>query len=207
MDVRKRTFKPYRQHGRPGWVVTFWHPQMKKAVCRGLGTTDQREAEVIVADLRAICADPVFWNKANTREGFHPRACDAFFGAQAFLSERLEPGQISAEREFRHVARVVEQLKTTEYERIYQRIIGGNPYVEEAMYWEWPAFKVVYDELWGHPIARRHLVEIMIGWSIDVRNATLARKCLEAQVRMAREPQAPAATAAPQHRRRGKGKT
>ena len=54
---------------RPGWSVTFSHPSRTDArgklglkVRRGLGTTDDAEADRLVGQLDTLLADPSWWS-------------------------------------------------------------------------------------------------------------------------------------------------
>lgn len=60
-----------QSQGRPGWSILFRHPQPHESqgkpglrVRRGLGTTDQVEAEAMVAQMNELLADRTFWNPA-----------------------------------------------------------------------------------------------------------------------------------------------
>ena len=73
---------------RPGWSVTFNHPRRTDArgkglkVRRGLGTTDDAEADQLVAQLNALLADPNWWSldrRAEAEQQFSGVIVAAFF--------------------------------------------------------------------------------------------------------------------------------
>lgn len=75
--------------GRPGWSVTFRHPRRCDArgryglrVRRGLGTTDEAEADRIVNDLNILLGDDSWWSpdrRADAGQRLDPIAVAAFF--------------------------------------------------------------------------------------------------------------------------------
>ena len=75
--------------GRPGWSVTFRHPRRCDArgryglrVRRGLGTTDEAEADRIVNDLNVLLGDDSWWSadrRADAEQRLDPIAVAAFF--------------------------------------------------------------------------------------------------------------------------------
>ena len=75
--------------GRPGWSVTFRHPRRCDArgryglrVRRGLGTTDEAEADRIVDDLNVLLGDDSWWSpdrRADAEQQLDPIAVAAFF--------------------------------------------------------------------------------------------------------------------------------
>ncbi len=74
---------------RPGWSVTFRHPRRRDArgkyglkVRRGLNTTDNVEADRLVAQLNSLLADPTWWSLDRRMEAertFAVPAVSAFF--------------------------------------------------------------------------------------------------------------------------------
>ncbi|MDE0463424.1 MAG: hypothetical protein OXH93_13490 [Caldilineaceae bacterium] len=74
---------------RPGWSVTFRHPRRRDArgkyglkVRRGLNTTDDVEADRLVAQLNSLLADPTWWSLDRRMEAertFAEPAVSAFF--------------------------------------------------------------------------------------------------------------------------------
>lgn len=76
--------------GRPGWSVIFRHPLRRDArgkpglkVRRGLNTSDDREADELVGQIKKLLADRSWWSadrRADAeREGFAPQVIAAFF--------------------------------------------------------------------------------------------------------------------------------
>lgn len=74
---------------RPGWSISFRHPLRNDPrgraglkMRRGLGTSDEREAEVMVAEMNAILADQSWWNAAKRFEAvsrFSQPVVEAFY--------------------------------------------------------------------------------------------------------------------------------
>ena len=67
--MSERQFRATLSKGRSGWCVIFRHPvalaadgKQKLRVRRGLGTRDESEAGLLVAQLNEILSDPTFWN-------------------------------------------------------------------------------------------------------------------------------------------------
>ena len=212
--MRRRIFKPYRAPGRRTFSVAFWHPLYKKQIKRGLGTRDPAEAETICADIRLLCEDPAFWKEnSGALRAFHPTAKDAFYNVTPTPGPPLPtpPRDDDTLDLFIRVSRLVEKLKTADCDCVYQRIVGKNADVTAALFWSWPSFSYVRLTAEGMGSSERAelmdaLMMLMTNWAATIREAARERKRLEAQLRMAREPQAPAVPAAPQRRRRGKRK-
>src|SRR5258708_31299358 len=60
---------------RPGWSVSFRHPLRNDArgrpglkMRRGLGTSDEADAEAMVAEMNTILSDQTWWNAAKRQE-------------------------------------------------------------------------------------------------------------------------------------------
>ena len=74
---------------RPGWSVTFRHPLRNDArgkpglrIRRGLGTTDDAEADQHVAEMNTLLADRTWWNanrRADAERRFSRAIVDAFY--------------------------------------------------------------------------------------------------------------------------------
>src|SRR4051794_16021444 len=74
---------------RPGWSVSFRHPLRHDSrgrpglkMRRGLGTTDEGEADRLVAEMNAILSDQSWWNAAKRSEAdgkFSKTIIDAFY--------------------------------------------------------------------------------------------------------------------------------
>ncbi len=73
--ARTYTASKSRTQGRPGWVISFRHPLRKDSqgkpglkMRRGLGTTDEAEADRLVEQMNSILADESWWNAAKRQE-------------------------------------------------------------------------------------------------------------------------------------------
>lgn len=74
---------------RPGWSVTFRHPLRNDTrgkpglkMRRGLGTTDEAEADRLVAEMNALLSDPSWWNavkRAEAERRFSSTVVSAFY--------------------------------------------------------------------------------------------------------------------------------
>ncbi|MCA1948387.1 MAG: hypothetical protein LDL55_09710 [Armatimonadetes bacterium] len=74
---------------RPGWSVTFRHPRLNdtrgkpgRKIRRGLGTTDEAEADLLVAQLNEILSDESWWTSARREDAqlrFAKQIVDAFY--------------------------------------------------------------------------------------------------------------------------------
>jgi hypothetical protein len=74
---------------RPGWSVTFRHPRLNdsrgkpgRKIRRGLGTTDEAEADRLVAQLNEILSDESWWTSARREDAqlhFAKPIVDAFY--------------------------------------------------------------------------------------------------------------------------------
>jgi GTPase SAR1 family protein len=74
---------------RPGWSVTFRHPirndtrgKPGRKIRRGLGTTDEAEADRLVAQMNAILSDETWWSSARREDAelhFAKSIVDAFY--------------------------------------------------------------------------------------------------------------------------------
>ena len=74
---------------RPGWSVTFRHPLRNDArgkpglrIRRGLGTTDDVEADRLVAEMNTLLTDRTWWNagkRADAERSFSKAIVDAFY--------------------------------------------------------------------------------------------------------------------------------
>ena len=86
-----------RTGGRPGWSITFNHPcrtdargKPGKKVRRGLGTTDDAEADRLVEQLDTLLADPSWWSldrRSLAEHQFHRAIVAAFF-------DEMEAGKV-----------------------------------------------------------------------------------------------------------------
>ena len=86
-----------RTGGRPGWSVTFNHPcrtdprgKTGLKVRRGLGTTDDAEADQLVGQLNTLLADPSWWSldrRALAEHQFDSAIVAAFF-------DQIEAGKV-----------------------------------------------------------------------------------------------------------------
>ena len=75
---------------RPGWSVTFRHPLRNDArgkpglrIRRGLGTTDDAQADQLVAEMNTLLTDRTWWNanrRADAERSFSKPVVDAFYG-------------------------------------------------------------------------------------------------------------------------------
>ena len=78
------------QSNRPGWSVIFRHPLRNDArgkpglrMRRGLGTTDESEAEQLVVEMNTLLTDRTWWNankRADAERKFSKVIVDAFYG-------------------------------------------------------------------------------------------------------------------------------
>jgi hypothetical protein len=74
---------------RPGWSITFRHPLRNDArgraglkMRRGLGTSDESEAEAMVGEMNTILSDQTWWNAAKRQEAtlrFSKPVVEAFY--------------------------------------------------------------------------------------------------------------------------------
>src|SRR5689334_8912263 len=74
---------------RPGWSISFRHPLRNDArgrpglkMRRGLGTSDEAEADKMVSDMNELLRDPGWWNAAKRHEAelrYSKAAVDAFY--------------------------------------------------------------------------------------------------------------------------------
>ncbi|MGX1199413.1 hypothetical protein ACSSVQ_003397 [Parvibaculum sp. MBR-TMA-1.3b-4.2] len=74
---------------RPGWSVSFRHPLRRDArggpglkMRRGLGTTDEAEADLLIAEMNTLLADRTWWNASKRAEAelkFSKVIVDAFY--------------------------------------------------------------------------------------------------------------------------------
>ena len=86
---------------RPGWSVTFSHPRRSDArgkfglkVRRGLGTTDDAEADRLVGQINTLLADETWWSldrRAEAESQFDKIAVSAFF-------DGIEVGHLPVQR-------------------------------------------------------------------------------------------------------------
>lgn len=75
MASQKYTASKARAQGRPGWSISFRHPlrtdtkgKFGLKIRRGLGTTDDDEAEHFVAEMNTILSDSSWWSAAKRAE-------------------------------------------------------------------------------------------------------------------------------------------
>ncbi|WP_131114047.1 hypothetical protein [Lichenihabitans psoromatis] len=75
MAERRYTASKTKAQGRPGWSISFRHPLRNDTngkpglkMRRGLGTTDDAEAERLASEMNAILADPAWWNATKQSE-------------------------------------------------------------------------------------------------------------------------------------------
>lgn len=90
-----------RTPNRPGWSISFRHPLRKDSLGkpglkmrRGLGTTDEGEADRMVAEMNCLLSDPTWWNVSRLQEAamqFSKQVVDAFF-------DEIESGIVDPER-------------------------------------------------------------------------------------------------------------
>src|ERR1700682_4990687 len=74
---------------RPGWSISFRHPLRNDSrgraglkMRRGLGTSDEIEAEAMVGEMNTILADQTWWNAARRQEAelrFSKPVVEAFY--------------------------------------------------------------------------------------------------------------------------------
>src|ERR1017187_1927749 len=74
---------------RPGWSIGFRHPLRNDSkghpglkMRRGLGTSDEAEAEALVAEMNTILSDQAWWNASKRREAelrFSKPVVEAFY--------------------------------------------------------------------------------------------------------------------------------
>ena len=84
---------------RPGWSVSFRHPLRSDAqgkpglrIRRGLGTTDDAEADVLVEEMNTLLRDRTWWNanrRADAERTFSKAIVDAFY--DELQAGRLDP--------------------------------------------------------------------------------------------------------------------
>lgn len=84
---------------RPGWSVTFRHPQRKDSrgrpglkVRRGLGTSDETEAEHLVEQLNELLSDQAWWNADRRTDAEHRFASIVV----SIFFDGMEAGKINA---------------------------------------------------------------------------------------------------------------
>src|SRR6478609_1623861 len=79
-----------QSQGREGWSVIFRHPVLLdrttgkpgRRVRRGLGTKDQKVARRLIAELKELLADKLFWDassRATALMRFSPLVVDIFY--------------------------------------------------------------------------------------------------------------------------------
>lgn len=78
MTSRRYTATKTRSQNRPGWSITFRHPRRSDArgkpglkVRRGLGTSDDAEADRLVEQLNHLLADESWWSLARRSDAEH----------------------------------------------------------------------------------------------------------------------------------------
>jgi hypothetical protein len=81
---------------RPGWSVTFRHPRLNdtqgkpgRKIRRGLGTTDEAEADLLVGQLNEILSDESWWASARREDAqlrFQRQIVDAFYDELAAIA-------------------------------------------------------------------------------------------------------------------------
>lgn len=91
MDMARYTASKTRSDGRPGWSVSFRHPLRMDSkgragvkMRRGLGTTDDQEADRLVSELNQILGDDSLWSlaaRAEAEQRFSPVVVEAFYTA------------------------------------------------------------------------------------------------------------------------------
>ena len=94
------------QTNRPGWSVSFRHPLRNDArgkpglkMRRGLGTTDEAEADQLVAEMNVLLKDPTWWNankRADAERKFSKPIVDAFY--DEIQAGREDPELLREER-------------------------------------------------------------------------------------------------------------
>lgn len=85
-----------RTGNRPGWSVTFRHPlrpdtrgKPGRKIRRGLGTTDEAEADHLVAQLNTVLSDEAWWATARRQDAeliFDKAVVDAFYDELAAVT-------------------------------------------------------------------------------------------------------------------------
>ena len=50
-----KVFEPYKRPGRPGFLLRFWHPALKRQVVKGLSTNSETKAKKIAKEIEDIC--------------------------------------------------------------------------------------------------------------------------------------------------------
>ena len=90
---------------RPGWSISFRHPLRNDArgkpglrIRRGLGTTDDAEADQFVAEMNTLLMDRTWWNankRADAERSFSKAIVDAFY--DEIQAGREDPGALREE--------------------------------------------------------------------------------------------------------------
>ena len=90
MSMSRTTYVAAKSRSdRPGWSVTFRHPlrhdtrgKLGLKMRRGLGTTDEAEADRLVAEMNVLLADSSYWNtsrRADAERTYSKVIVDAFY--------------------------------------------------------------------------------------------------------------------------------
>src|SRR3954467_2150867 len=87
--VNERYTANKTRSNRPGWSISFRHPLRNDArgraglkMRRGLGTSDEQEADAMVDEMNIILADQSWWNAAKRSEAelrFSQPVIEAFY--------------------------------------------------------------------------------------------------------------------------------
>ena len=70
---------PRQNRGKPGFRASFYHPQLKKVVGRGLDTRDKYAAEAVCRKLEQLCDSPEPDAETALRKGHDRRAVAVFY--------------------------------------------------------------------------------------------------------------------------------
>ena len=107
MTRRKYTASKSRTQGRNAWAISFRHPVVKKdpssssgiKVRRGLGTSDESEADKLVSEMNELLGDESYWSlsqKGRAERRFSKVVVDAFYDPMTADAE-VDPWEIRDE--------------------------------------------------------------------------------------------------------------
>jgi hypothetical protein len=130
---RTRRFEPHIPKGRKGYVVTFFHPVLKKHVSKGLGTRLLDEARTICADLGQLCVTPTTWDgHADWLSAYDYRALSIFFGSDHPVLKKVDREVPSSLLGGRGAVRPQEIVKATQQ---LIRVLEKKPLGPSIMPW------------------------------------------------------------------------
>lgn len=191
--LKKRRFKPYTLPGRSDWMVSFYHPVLKKTIGRGLNTTNQQEALQITENLRELCDIHQLIIESGVDDllpglsHFHSMAINIYFGKDsreakkllAFKKSKAPKPRQDRMREFIELQSAISYHRKTSFSALATLAPKFDDertrallkvFIELDKLWKEMRLSLLPLILTGRPAARKNIIDVLNGFEDLIRN-------------------------------------